>query len=151
MSDETQQNATPKKRARPRWVNAFLNVLRENGNVRLACEAARIERSTAYRLRDRDVLFAVEWDEAQELAADLLEEEARRRAHDGVDEPVYGRIGKDQDGKIGVIRKYSDTLLIFLLKGARPEKYRERQEIKHSGNVEIEYVNDWRQSQGTEL
>ena len=28
--------------------------------------------------------------------------------------------------RAGVVRKYSDTLLIFLLKGQRPEKYRDR-------------------------
>ena len=28
------------------------------------------------------------------------------------------------------MRKYSDTLLIFLLKGLRPEKYKERMELK---------------------
>jgi hypothetical protein len=58
--------------------------------------------------------------------ADQLEQEARRRAHDGVRKPVY------QGGKrVGYIQEYSDTLLIFLLKGLRPEKYRER--FEHSG------------------
>jgi hypothetical protein len=32
---------------------------------------------------------------------------------------------------VGFIQEYSDTLLIFLLKGLRPEKYRER--FEHSG------------------
>ena len=49
------------------------------------------------------------------------EDEAVRRAHDGVDEPVFY-----QGKACGVVRKYSDTLLIFLLKGRRPEKYRDR-------------------------
>jgi hypothetical protein len=30
---------------------------------------------------------------------------------------------------VGVIREYSDTLLIFLLKGLRPAKYRERYDV----------------------
>ena len=59
-----------------------------------------------------------------ENAADLLEEEARRRAHDGVDEPVWF-----QGVQCGTVRKYSDTLLIFLLKGAKPDKYRERSSV----------------------
>lgn len=135
MVDATQQNATPKKR--PRWARGFLAVLRESANVRLACLAVEIERSTAYRLRDRDESFAAEWDEAVDEAADLLEEEARRRAHEGWEEPVFGRLsGKDAgEGEIGAVRKYSDTLLIFLLKGARPEKYRERAEVKHTGEI----------------
>ena len=32
---------------------------------------------------------------------------------------------------------YSDTLLIFLLKGNRPEKYRERLNVQHEGGVKI--------------
>ena len=39
-------------------------------------------------------------------------EELYRRAIDGWDEPVYGRIGKDQDGQIGTAHKYSDRLLL---------------------------------------
>ena len=31
-----------------------------------------------------------------------------------------------------MVRKYSDVLLIFLLKGLRPERYRERVEVKGS-------------------
>jgi hypothetical protein len=48
-----------------------------------------------------------------------LEDEAVRRAYEGVERPVF------QGGKqVGVVREYSDTLLIFLLKALRPEKYR---------------------------
>jgi hypothetical protein len=64
---------------------------------------------------------------AKEMAADRLEEEAWRRAVDGVDEPVGFYRGKPS----AWVKRYSDTLLIFLLKALRPEKYRERYE--HSG------------------
>ena len=33
----------------------------------------------------------------------------------------------------GTVRKYSDTLLIFLLKGARPDKFRDNATIRHTG------------------
>ena len=59
---------------------------------------------------------------AQEEAADRLEDEAFRRAVEGVEKPVGWYKGKPG----GVIREYSDVLLIFLLKGARPEKYADR-------------------------
>jgi hypothetical protein len=36
------------------------------------------------------------------------------------------------------VRKYSDTLLIFLLKGRKPERYRER--VEHSGKVSLEQI-----------
>lgn len=50
----------------------------------------------------------------------MLEDEARRRAVDGVDEPVF------QGGElVGHVRRYSDRLLEFLLRGRRPTVYRE--------------------------
>lgn len=138
---EAQQDATPKKR--PRWAKAFLAAFTESGNVRLACDAAGIERSTAYRLRHSDPTFAADWEQAEEQAADLLEQEARRRAYEGWEEPVFGSLGKGSgSGKIGAVRKYSDTLLIFLLKGIRPEKYRERSDIKHSGRIDVSRLSD---------
>jgi hypothetical protein len=82
MSDETPQTSTPKKR--PRWARAFLTALRDSGNVRLSCESVGIDRKTAYNLRDADEFFAAEWSSALDESADLLEQEARRRAHDGV-------------------------------------------------------------------
>jgi hypothetical protein len=51
----------------------------------------------------------------------MLEDEAKRRAHDGIDEPVFY-----QGEKCGVVRKYSDNLLIFMLKARRREKFSER-------------------------
>ncbi len=41
---------------------------------------------------------------------------------EGVEEPV--RWYKGEAG--GMVRKYSDVLLIFLLKGLRPDKYKDR-------------------------
>lgn len=101
---------------------AFLASYKENGNVRLACEAAEIGRRTHYDWVTEDEVYAKAFAEAKEEAADALEEEARRRAVDGVEEPT----GWYQGEPGGYVRRYSDTLLIFLLKGTRPQKYRER-------------------------
>jgi hypothetical protein len=68
-------------------------------------------------------------------AADLLEDEAFRRAHQGIDKPVFQ--GKEL---VGVIREYSDTLLIFLLKGCRPDKYRDRVDTRQSGEITVKFV-----------
>jgi len=107
---------TPQKRA------ALLDAVVEfGGNVKRACESADIARTTVYGWSKDDPQFKADLEEAIQRGADLLEDEARRRAHDGVDEPVFY-----QGEQCGVIRKYSDTLLIFLLKGAKPERYRER-------------------------
>lgn len=153
MSEQAvQQNATPKKRW-PQWARAFLASLSEQGNIRLACESegVKIDRSTAYRLRESDPAFAAAWAAALDQAADLLEEEARRRAYEGLRRvkfdrgrpimvPVVGADGlivRDADGNAELVpyveHEYSDTLLIFLLKGVRPEKYRQRMDAQLSG------------------
>ena len=54
------------------------------------------------------------------MLADALEQEARRRALEGVEEPVFCR-----GERVGVIRRYSDALLILLLKAKRPEQFRD--------------------------
>lgn len=92
------------------WRPIFLLTLRENGNVRAACEQAGISRKTAYQHREASKEFMAQWDEALEDAIDTLEEEARKRATNN-----------------------SDTLLIFLLKAHRPDKYRETTRQEHTG------------------
>ena len=116
---------TPKKGV---WKPLFLEKLREHANVSRAAKDAGISRKTVYKERDFSETFASEWDDALEEGLDYLEEEARRRAYEGVDEPVYY-----QGEKVGTVRKYSDTLTIFLLKGGRPEKYAERNKHEHTG------------------
>jgi hypothetical protein len=115
VADELQGH--PKKRA-------FLAAYRETGNVRLACTAAQIGRSSHYRWLD-DSDYAEQFEQAKKDAVDVLEAEARRRAVEGWEEPVGWY--KGQAG--GTVRRYSDTLLIFLLKGAAPRKYREREAV----------------------
>jgi predicted MPP superfamily phosphohydrolase len=84
------------------WRPIFLKVLRNTANVRAACEKAGVTRQAAYKSRNASEEFRAQWDEAIEDAVDVLEAVAQDRA-----------------------RKTSDTLLIFLLKAHRPDKYRE--------------------------
>lgn len=99
----------------------FLDRFREFASISRAAKAAKVERNEHYRWLKSDPKYAAAFDEAQDVAAQALEDEAIRRGKDGVDEPVY------QGGqKVGTIRRYSDTLLIFLLKGMRPAKYRDK-------------------------
>lgn len=105
----------------------FLAAFRKCGNITAAAEKAGLaDRRQHYRWLKSDPRYRAAFAEVEAEAVDALELEARRRAQIGWDEPVY------QGGKqVGSIRRYSDTLLIFLLKGARPEKYRERHEHQH--------------------
>lgn len=105
---------------------AFLTAFRECGNVRAACEAAGIARSSHYRWLNSDQAYQDAFEIATDDAVDLLEAEARRRAIEGWDEPVGWYKGEAG----GVVRRYDSTLLIFLLKGMRPERYADRVELK---------------------
>jgi hypothetical protein len=105
----------------------FLRKLRSTGgNVSRACKAEGLTRSAAYAWRAVDEVFRAAWDEAVEAGLDDLEQEARRRAFKGTLKPVYYK-----GCEVGQIREYSDTLMIFLLKGGRPQKFRER--VEHMG------------------
>ena len=107
---------------------AFLAAYAELGNITAAAAAADVSRSMHYTWLERDRRYAAAFAQAHEMVGDHLEAEARRRAVEGWDEPVYY-----QGQVVGSIRRYSDTLLIFLLKGARPEKFRDNATIRHTG------------------
>lgn len=154
-------NLTPKRAiTRNRdWGQPFLLELAATGNVSAACSAACVTRQTAYARRKDDKDFRQRWNDSLSEAADLLELEARRRAEKGVDEPVIyqgavagqwlneaGEVCKhDTPGAKFVpitIKRYSDALLQFLLKGVRPKKYRETLSVKHSGKIKHKHGAD---------
>lgn len=103
------------------WTDAFLAHLAECGILSQAAEAAGVDRATVWRRRQDDAEFSTACDQAIDMAADKLEAEARRRALEGVEEPVY------QGGQlIGTKTVYSDSLLALLLKGRRKRVFAER-------------------------
>lgn len=122
------KKAAPAKKRGVSKTGAFLAAFRATASVTKAAAAAKIERCLHYRWLKEDRQYAAEFERAKDEAAQTLEDEAVRRAVEGTQRPVFYR-GK----ACGVIREYSDTLLQFLLKGFRPEKYRERATIEHSG------------------
>lgn len=112
----------------------FLEVFADTGNVRVACQDAGLDRSTVYAWRKEDPAFAEAWEHAARDAVDLLVHEAHRRAFSGVDEPVFY-----QGQEVSRVKKYSDTLLIFLLKGLDPQRFRDQgaQVTTVTGGVQI--------------
>ncbi len=125
--------ADPKKRA-------YLVQLSITGRFDDAASAAGVSMRTGWNWRfgvrggKPDEAFVEAVDVARGFAGDRMEAEVMRRAFDGVEEPVY------QGGRmVGTVRKFSDVLAIFALKGAMPEKYRERYEHtgKDGGPIEV--------------
>jgi hypothetical protein len=116
---------------------AFLAAMAETGNISAAAKIAGIDRHSHYDWLkdDPDGSYAEAYETARIESIESLEKEARRRALTGYLKPVY------QGGKkVGTIREFSDTLLIFLLKGAKPETYRDNVHLEIDLRNEAEKV-----------
>lgn len=113
----------------------FLSALADCGNVADAARQTGIARNALYLWKRDDPGFAEEWEAALTAGGENLEEEAIRRARDGWEEPVWYK-----GDQVGTVRRYSDTLLIFLLKGLMPGKYGDRHRVEHSGEVAVKRV-----------
>lgn len=146
---------------------AFCAALAETANVGRACKAVGMSRSHIYDWREEDPAFAAAWDRAEKVGVTALEDEAKRRAFEGVDEPLthQGQITyeleplldddglpvcdnrgevvmvprRDAEGRpIPItVKKYSDGLVVALLKAHAPEKYRERVEMRHEAGESL--------------
>lgn len=91
----------------PEKLTAFCAALAETCNVGKACAAVGVSRYTAYKWRKDMPEFADAWDEAMKAGVLGLEDEAHRRAFEGVEKPLthQGRFtylyaeAKDEDGE----------------------------------------------------
>ena len=117
----------------------FLEAFAEMGVVTYAARKTNVPRRTVYDWLERDAEFRAQFAEAEQDALDSLEQEAVRRARDGVTEPI---VSVKTGEVIGYTTKYSDTLLIFLLKGGRPSKYRERVDVSLDVRSVVERLTD---------
>jgi len=126
--------------------DTFITLLAQGASITKASEEAGIARSTAYEWREADEAFAALWDEALEAGIDRLEDEARRRAVDGVERPVVamGKLARNDDGTVLKIREYSDTLLALMLRAKKPA-YRDRSTADVNLKAEVEIVDSPRE------
>ena len=102
----------------------FLKVVSNNGGIVVdAAEDLHISRMALYGKRNRDEAFRKKWDEAVGWGIDVIEDEAKRRALLGTEEPVF------YEGEIvATVRKKSDYCLGLVLKAHKPN-YKEKHEI----------------------
>jgi hypothetical protein len=94
-----------------------------------------VPRATWYRRRKRSARLADAWAEALDQGIDRLEEEALRRALKGTRQPVYF-----QGERIGSIPRYSDALLMFLLRAHRPQRYRDGPPAESESHSELRAI-----------
>lgn len=120
----------------------FLRAFALRGIVLEGCRAAGVSRDAVYHWRETSEWFETLYQVAIEEAADRIEAEAIRRAVDGYDEPVIyqGMPTLVTDPNTGeqrqlTVRKYSDQLMALVLRGARPEKYRENHRVELEGGA----------------
>jgi hypothetical protein len=114
------------EKARAEAQAQFIAAYEVTGKVARSCRAAGIGRSTHYDWLTADPAYRERVEEAHELFVEGLEEEARRRAVEGVEKPVGWYMGVAG----GTVREHSDGLLQTLLKAERPDKYADRLELK---------------------
>lgn len=129
--EEEEDELEPEPAGQPNWPGAgpkqaaFLTALvNVSGQWGKAARLARISRSQPYRWLESDDTFAQLYKQAMAQVTQVLEDEAIKRATEGVRKGIYF-----QGGRVAVERVYSDGLMMFLLRGAAPEKYRERQDV----------------------
>ena len=116
-------------RKRHEWTSkkkaSFCEALAMGVTVATAAGAVGMSRSSAYQQRENDEAFGQGWSEALEEGKERLEAECRRRAM-GWNETRY-----DKDGNAYEVYRYSDNLLMFMLKKLDPS-YRERVDVNVS-------------------
>ena len=100
----------------------FIRALADTGCVQTAAQAVGMSPKSCYRLRNspEGVPFAAAWDAALPYAARHLLDLAFDRAIHGSDEPVFDKEGR----RVGRRMRQNDRLLMFLLRGFMPERFR---------------------------
>lgn len=96
----------------------YLAILRSTGSHTVAQRASGVLNRVVRYVEGASEMFQKIKEDALDENANVLEDEARRRAVEGVDEPVFY-----QGDVVGYTKKYSDDLLKMLLRANRREKY----------------------------
>lgn len=112
---------------------AFLAAYRKTCNITASAKAAGIGPRQHYRWLETSPGYKAAFAAAQVEAADYLESVAVRRATTGWEEPIFY-----QGAECGRVRRFDGGLLQFLLRGAKPEKYKQSTEVTGAGGGPIE-------------
>jgi hypothetical protein len=110
------------------WKSVYLETARHCANVTISARVAGVSRETVRKTRNEDAEFAAAEKDAMDEGVDLVEASAFKSAVYGDMETVY-----HQGIPCGEVLKYSDAMRALLLKGRKPEVYRDK--LEHAGNV----------------
>jgi len=114
-------------------IDTFLIAYRETGNKSLAASMAGVSTVTIGQWGRYYPQFKMCLELVKEQVIDDLEQEARRRAFQGVLEPT----GWYQGQPGAYVKRYSDNLLMFLIKAHRPQ-FRDTTQAQGSGGVAVQ-------------
>jgi hypothetical protein len=126
VTKETTKKRKSTRAGKHGWKETFLASLAKTPHVSMACEAAHIGRVTAYRHKEKNKRFAVQWDEALKTALNTMEASVWKRGAYGVKRNVWMKDENGKPVKVDEIVEYDTTAAIFMLKAHDPQKYRER-------------------------
>lgn len=117
---------------------AFLELLQEEPGIGYLVALYRVGvAGTKGQLHEwLDANFSRE--ELQDTTAAPIRREVIRRAIEGVEEPVFGRVAKDEDGIVGYRRVFSDPALLRAHSAYTPEG---RELLMRRGRVEVSGVD----------
>lgn len=95
------------------WLDAFA----EKHTVSAACKVVGINRNTAYKYREIDKEFREAWDEIENRMVDAVESALYKNALTG-----------------------DNACIFFILCNRRPDRWKHRGEIAHTGKIQTEEV-----------
>jgi len=131
MSDKSY---IPKKKP-VKSLKKFINYLEESGNITNSAKMAKVSKGTVYHFKEIDESFRMEWETAMERWSDKMEGEAFALIKKQFKEKDY---------------KSNPALLIFLLKGAKPNKYQEHVQQDTTAMKFIEEIKTFAQAEKKE-
>jgi hypothetical protein len=136
--DDDQLDAIDTAKLTPKQT-AFLAAYAVTGTLTQAAKGSGVSVRSHHRWREGCEAYLEAFEAAHQEACDHLEAEARSRAIQGQRRLKFDRNGQpliDPDtGKPYTEHRYSDALLMFLLKANNPGKFGDRIEQTHKGMV----------------
>lgn len=108
----------------------FLNAYILCGRISEAARKSKINYTTHHYWMHNDEAYQEAFQRARDMAGDIVEDEAMRRAVDGWEEPVFY-----QGQQVGVIVRYDGVLLAKLLAGFKPGVYHTKVDITTAGKA----------------